>query len=183
MCNQQVRRNPVFIKPRSAVVIMAATIAMMFGLAMPTGAATLDKSWTTGGYAKNAGSQTVRIAALTNPGSLLAERVKQCDPTHRPTGQVLVRTLGSHGSWSDPVAPDHNVRSAAPTWPTISPVPAGRGRTPNAPGARRNTSSYHRQNQGQSPCFYARRNNFKKRGGALADRAPGDRTRGAVSVR
>jgi hypothetical protein len=82
MRNRQQPCSPVLSKPAAAVVIMAATIVMMFGLASQTGAAALDNSWTTGGYGKNGSSQTVRIAALTNFGSFRADKVKQSDPTH-----------------------------------------------------------------------------------------------------
>jgi hypothetical protein len=85
MCNQQ----PLHSKPLTTIVKMAAMIVMMFGLAIQTGAAELDKSWTTGGYTKYQGSQTARIARLTNISSFEASSSEKGSPS--PTVQTLFR--------------------------------------------------------------------------------------------
>jgi hypothetical protein len=73
----------VLNKPRVALLTIAATIVMFVGAATCRGSAALDKSWTTGGYAQNKGSQVARISTLTSLGSFQAERLKISDPTHR----------------------------------------------------------------------------------------------------
>ena len=110
MWNQQHRCSPVLSQPIAAGLALAAMIVMMAGLASQTGAAALDNCWTTGGYAKNQGSQTVRSSALTNLGSLQAERLKIGDHTTPPWDDISLTNFG-------PAA----VVSAVPTPARIAP--------------------------------------------------------------
>ena len=82
MCNQQHRCRSVLSHAIAAGLALAAMIVVMSGLASGTPAATLDNSWTTGGYAKNQGTQGVRSSALTSLGSLEAERLKKVTRPH-----------------------------------------------------------------------------------------------------
>jgi hypothetical protein len=94
MCNQPQRCSPVVSQPIAARVVLAAMIVMMSDLTSQTGAAALDKSWTTGGYAKNQGSQSVRSSAVTNVGSLRAERLKIGDHTTPPWDDISLTNVG-----------------------------------------------------------------------------------------
>jgi hypothetical protein len=76
MCKQQ----PVLTKPLTAIVKISAMIVMMFGLATQTGAAELNKSWTSGVYTKHQGSQTACIETLTNISSLEASLCEKGSP-------------------------------------------------------------------------------------------------------
>jgi hypothetical protein len=51
----------VVSQPIAACVVLAAMIVMMSGLTSQTRAAALDKSWTTGGYAKTQGRKVFEV--------------------------------------------------------------------------------------------------------------------------
>jgi hypothetical protein len=80
MCNERQRHSLVVSQPTAPSVVLAAMIVMMSALTSQTGAAALDNSWTTGGYPKNQGSQSVRTAALTTLGSFRVESSEKGSP-------------------------------------------------------------------------------------------------------
>jgi hypothetical protein len=81
MCHQQHRRSSVLSQPIAAGLALAAMIVVMSGLASQTDAASLDKPWTDGGYAKDQGSQSVRRSAVTNRGSMQANYSEKGSPS------------------------------------------------------------------------------------------------------
>ncbi len=86
MCNQLRRRHPMLSQQIAAGLALFAMTVIMSGVASRTAAAALDKSWTTGGHAKNQGSQGVRRSALTIIGSLRAESSEKGSP---PPAEIL----------------------------------------------------------------------------------------------
>ena len=62
MCNQRQLHSSVVSQPTAPSVVLAAMIVMMS--ALTSQGPSLDNSWTTGGYPKNQGSQSVPTAAL-----------------------------------------------------------------------------------------------------------------------
>ena len=121
MCNQQHRHGPVLSQPIAAGVALAAMIVVC-SLANQTDAASLDNCWTTGGYAENKGSQSVRSSALTNLGSLRGENSEKGSPPpaqilfSAPAGSFLAGQGGSnHDPCPVPIVP-------SPT-PVVCPIP------------------------------------------------------------